>query len=154
VGPRSRRRSAYSGRERAPHPIATRAERADATCYQPGRSAVSGAADHERTAPASTVAGRRPAESSGTATATGHTPLLALRDVHVVRGGQVILDVPALDVWPDDLLAVLGPNGAGKSTLLQVMALLLAPDQGQVRFHGRAVDARRNPVPIRRCMAV
>jgi tungstate transport system ATP-binding protein len=77
-----------------------------------------------------------------------------LRGVIVRRGGQAILDVPALAVRPCEVLAVVGPNGAGKSTLLQVMALLLAPDAGEVCFHGALVDARRDPVPVRRRMAV
>jgi tungstate transport system ATP-binding protein len=74
--------------------------------------------------------------------------------VQVRRGGQAILDVPALEVWPHEVLAVVGPNGAGKSTLLQVMALLLAPDAGEVRFRGTVVDARRDPVLTRRRLAV
>jgi tungstate transport system ATP-binding protein len=81
-------------------------------------------------------------------------PLLALREVRVRRGGRVVLEVPALDVWPHEVLGIVGPNGAGKSTLLQVMALLLAPDAGEVRFRGAVVDARRNPVPVRRRLAV
>jgi len=80
--------------------------------------------------------------------------LLSLREVRVRRGGRAILDVPAVEVWPGEVLAVVGPNGAGKSTLLQVMALLLAPDTGEVRFRGAVVEARRNPVPVRRRMAV
>jgi ABC-type Fe3+/spermidine/putrescine transport system ATPase subunit len=35
--------------------------------------------------------------------------------------------------------AVLGPSGAGKSTLLAIVAGLLAPDRGDVRFDGRSV---------------
>jgi tungstate transport system ATP-binding protein len=81
-------------------------------------------------------------------------PLVALRDVRVVRDGRPILDVPALDVWPGEVLAVVGPNGAGKSTLLQVMMLLLPPERGEVRFGGAVVDARRDPVPVRRRMAL
>jgi tungstate transport system ATP-binding protein len=80
--------------------------------------------------------------------------LLTLRDVRVLRGGRAILDLPALDVAPREVLALIGPNGAGKSTLLQVMACLLAPDTGSVRFHDQLVDARRNPVDVRRRMAV
>lgn len=82
------------------------------------------------------------------------TPLLALHGVRVRRGGQTILDVATLDIWPGAVLAVVGPNGAGKSTLLQVMALLLAPEAGEVCFDGTRVDARRNPVAMRRRMAV
>ncbi len=81
-------------------------------------------------------------------------PLLRLRGILVRRDGRAILDVPALDVAHHEVLAILGPNGAGKSTLLQVMALLLAPDAGEVRFAGTGVDARRSPVPVRRRLAV
>ncbi len=35
--------------------------------------------------------------------------------------------------------AVLGPSGAGKSTLLAIVAGLLAPDRGDVRFDGRSI---------------
>src|SRR5687768_13732507 len=88
------------------------------------------------------------------ALSTQHSALLALREIEVRRAGHTILAVPSLDVWPHEVLAVLGPNGAGKSTLLQVMALLLAPDAGTVHFHSHPVAARRNPVPVRRRMAV
>ncbi len=81
-------------------------------------------------------------------------PLIALRDVRVRRGGRVVLDVSALTVARGERLAIVGPNGAGKSTLLQVMALLLAPERGEVRFAGERVDAGRNPVPTRRRMAM
>ena len=94
------------------------------------------------------------AAAQHSALSTRHSPLVALRGVRVQRGGQTLLDVPTLDVWPREVLAVVGPNGAGKSTLLQVMALLLAPDAGEVRFGGAVVHARRNPVPVRRRLAV
>ena len=81
-------------------------------------------------------------------------PLLELRGVRVRRGGRTILDVPSLDVWPRGVLAVVGRNGAGKSTLLQVMALLLTPDAGDIRFAGERVTVGRNPVGVRRRMAV
>jgi tungstate transport system ATP-binding protein len=74
--------------------------------------------------------------------------------VAVRRDGRAVLAIPALDLWPREVLAVVGPNGAGKSTLLQVMALLVAPDAGTVQFAGTPVDARRNPVPVRRRLAV
>ena len=41
---------------------------------------------------------------------------------------------------PGESLAVFGPNGAGKTTLLRVLAGLLKPDAGTVRFGGARGD--------------
>jgi tungstate transport system ATP-binding protein len=79
-------------------------------------------------------------------------PKLSLRDVRVARRGGDILQVPHLDVFPGEVLAVIGPNGAGKSTLLVVLALLERPSQGQVLFEGESVRGRE--LSLRRRMAV
>jgi tungstate transport system ATP-binding protein len=107
-----------------------------------------------RNAPASEDGGQGTASSAPTAVETRRAALVSVRDVRVRRRGETILDMAALDVWPGDVLAVVGPNGAGKSTLLQVMALLLAPEAGTVRFAGALAEARRNPVPVRRRLAM
>jgi len=78
--------------------------------------------------------------------------VLALRDVRRVHPSGFVLDVPALDVAPGELLAIMGPNGSGKSTLLRVLGLLERPEAGRVEFHGRSVDARE-ALPERRRMA-
>ena len=74
------------------------------------------------------------------ATAATASPVLELADVRVVHGGRAVLDVPALAVRAQEVLAVIGPNGAGKSTLLRVLGLLQTPTAGAVRVHGRPVD--------------
>ncbi len=114
------------------------------------------AVGHDQQQPGRHNVAGRPAAQDGAqhAAPLHHAALLDLRDVVVRRGDRTILDVPALAVWPREVLVVVGANGAGKSTLLQVMALLLAPDMGEVRFRGEVVDARRDPVAVRRRMAV
>jgi iron complex transport system ATP-binding protein len=47
---------------------------------------------------------------------------------------NVSLAVPVGGVF-----ALLGPNGSGKSTLLRILLGALSPDQGEVRFQGKAV---------------
>ena len=49
------------------------------------------------------------------------------------------LDELTLTAPAGQVTAVLGPSGAGKSTLLGLVAGLLAPDRGDVRFDGRSV---------------
>ena len=49
--------------------------------------------------------------------------LWALRDGH-------------LDFQPGQLVALLGPNGAGKTTLLRLLAGLIVPTLGSIRFDG------------------
>jgi len=44
------------------------------------------------------------------------------------------LDGVTTKLHPGAVVAICGPNGAGKSTLLSVLAGLLQPDSGQVRF--------------------
>ncbi|GGQ76105.1 ribosomal protection-like ABC-F family protein [Couchioplanes azureus] len=56
-------------------------------------------------------------------------------DVRDVRVGAR-LQVPELRVAAGDRVLVTGPNGAGKSTLLDVLAGVLAPDEGTVGRRG------------------
>jgi len=47
----------------------------------------------------------------------------------------------SLDAAAGELVALLGPSGCGKSTTLRLIAGLLAPSGGDVRFDGRSVVA-------------
>ena len=67
-------------------------------------------------------------------------PIVQLRDTVVERGRRAVLEVPALEVCRNEVLAVVGPNGAGKSTLLRVIALLERPERGEAIFDGSAVS--------------
>jgi len=68
-------------------------------------------------------------------------PILSLRELQITRDSRVVLDVPELDVFEQEVLAVIGPNGAGKSTLLEVMAGLLRPQHGALLYRGQTVAA-------------
>jgi heme exporter protein A len=90
-----------------------------------------------------------------------YAPLgLEAEDIACVRGGRAVFSGVSFRVEPGQLLAVTGPNGAGKSSLLRLLAGLLRPAAGAIRFRrddeeaatahylGHA-DALRAPLTLR-----
>ncbi len=73
----------------------------------------------------------------------GNTPagesLLALSGVSRRFGGLRVIEELNLMVRQGEILGVLGPNGAGKSTLFNLIAGVLPPNEGAIRFMGRDV---------------
>lgn len=73
-------------------------------------------------------------------------PIIELENVSLHYGGDkkaqpvTILQDIQLTVQPNDIIALLGPSGCGKSTLIRLVAGLIAPTQGTVKFHGKPVD--------------
>ncbi|MEQ4208075.1 ABC-F family ATP-binding cassette domain-containing protein [Actinopolymorpha sp. B9G3] len=57
---------------------------------------------------------------------------LAVRDIQLHLGPQLVLDAISATIAPGARVAVVGPNGVGKTTLLRIMAGELAPDTGSV----------------------
>jgi putative ABC transport system ATP-binding protein len=58
-------------------------------------------------------------------------------------------EVPAIDgidltIAPGEIVAVQGPSGSGKTTLLLLIAGLLKPDEGTIRFAGRDIASLSN----------
>ncbi len=53
-----------------------------------------------------------------------------------------------LRVEAGEFVSFLGPSGCGKSTLMLMMAGLLPPTAGEVRFDGRAVDCPQTAIGI------
>jgi NitT/TauT family transport system ATP-binding protein len=60
------------------------------------------------------------------------------REFRADRRVQALADVN-LSIEPRSFVSIVGPSGCGKSTLLQIVAGLLAPTAGQVRFKGQIV---------------
>ena len=81
---------------------------------------------------------------------------MALLELNGVRKGypspegeaQTVLDVPSFSLEAGAELAIAGTSGCGKTTLLNIVAGLLSPDEGEVRFDGDVVsdfgEARRD----------
>ena len=74
---------------------------------------------------------------------------MSLLEVADLRGGYAAADEivkgAALRVDAGEIVALIGPNGAGKSTLLKLIAGLLRPSSGSVRFKDR--EAARLSAP-------
>ena len=68
---------------------------------------------------------------------------------HVYPNGVKALDDVNLMI-PEGMYGLLGPNGAGKSTLMRIVATLLSPTSGHVRFND--IDVLKEPQALRRML--
>jgi len=62
-----------------------------------------------------------------------------------------VLDIPLLEVWRGESLAIVGPSGAGKSSLLRLLNFLEPPTSGTITFQGRTLGGHAAaPLDLRR----
>jgi len=66
------------------------------------------------------------------------SPILSVQQMDMIfpddNGGLHAVKNISFEVCPQEFLCVVGPSGCGKSTLLRVLAGLLVPTRGQVKF--------------------
>jgi branched-chain amino acid transport system ATP-binding protein len=65
--------------------------------------------------------------------------MLELRGLSRRFGGLRVIERLDLQVAKGEILGLLGPNGAGKSTLFNLIAGVLAPDEGSILYEGRNI---------------
>lgn len=61
-------------------------------------------------------------------------PIYKIRNLLKEYESKQILDIPYLDIFQGEILALVGPSGAGKSTLLRLLNFLETPTSGQITF--------------------
>jgi tungstate transport system ATP-binding protein len=72
------------------------------------------------------------------------TPIAELSNLTHRFGSKTVLENATLQIQEGEILALLGPNGSGKTTLLKVLAFLLRPSSGEIKFQGQMVTDKNS----------
>jgi NitT/TauT family transport system ATP-binding protein len=62
---------------------------------------------------------------------------LSFSGIKVNYGTVPVIDDVSFDIEKGSFVALIGPSGCGKTTFLNLAAGLMAPDSGEVAYHGR-----------------
>lgn len=79
--------------------------------------------------------------------------MIRAQGISIRRGGRSLLEGVNLHLEAGKMTVVIGPNGAGKSTLLKMLSGELRPDQGEVFYQDRRLNAL-TPLELARERAV
>lgn len=74
-------------------------------------------------------------------------PLISLIDVsrHYTVGGKDVVGLKNVnfDVFPNEIVSLIGPSGCGKTTVLKMIANILDPSSGSIRYQGDEISTAR-----------
>lgn len=71
-------------------------------------------------------------------------PLLELNNILFSYNNHFTLSIDKWEVNKGDFVSLIGPNGCGKSTLLKLIAKLIYPKKGRIKFSG--IDLSEIPI--------
>jgi ABC-2 type transport system ATP-binding protein len=71
-------------------------------------------------------------------------PSIQIHDLHVRRGGSLVLPGVSLDVGPGVVTGLLGPSGSGKSTLMRAIVGVQVVESGEVTVLGEPAGSPVN----------
>jgi branched-chain amino acid transport system ATP-binding protein len=69
--------------------------------------------------------------------------ILEVNDIVKIFGGVRALDGVGFSVPENSIVSVIGPNGSGKTTCLNCINGIYIPEEGSIRFKGRAITGLR-----------
>ncbi len=73
-------------------------------------------------------------------------PILEVRNISKAFDDRQVLTGLDLALYRGEIISLLGISGSGKSTLFNIIAGLLAPDEGEVYLKGQAITGERGHV--------
>lgn len=79
-----------------------------------------------------------------TQSASSVLPLLHADGVSSIRSGRVLFSQLQFAIHKGEIWQITGANGAGKSTLLRMLAGLLIPHEGVIKFQGTPINKVRD----------
>lgn len=88
---------------------------------------------------------------------TADVPVISVRNVSAKYGPLKVLDDVSFDIHQGRTTALVGESGSGKSTMARVIAGLLPPVEGEVRFEGAPLEPnfrRRGKEKLRRIQMI
>ena len=72
-------------------------------------------------------------------------PIIRLNDVTIgYNVEEPLVEIPNLEIFPGEIVAIAGPSGVGKSTLLKTIAGLIRPISGNIEVCGKFFPDRPN----------